>query len=218
MVYSILHADDHPIMRLGITHMINKLSGYSIINEEISNGKHAILVAERLKPDILILDIDMPKVNGLQVVQYFSKMETSMKIILLSGLINENVIKQAQALNVLGFLSKITAIEEIQDCLLAITKNQSYISRDLLYLTKGYHEINTEEDLVLEGLTLKEKHVLGYIIKGRTTKEIANELNNSPRTIDAHRHNICRKLNIKGQSALMAYAMQHKTYLESQLG
>ncbi|MGB0522284.1 MAG: response regulator [Flammeovirgaceae bacterium] len=220
MTYTILHADDHPISRMGIRTTINQLPNYELIEEEIEDGDRAMLMARHYEPDMILLDLEMPKSNGMEVAKYIFDNHLNTKVILLSGLINTAVYQQGKSLGVKGFVLKIAAISEIEECLVAIQHGEEYISKDLarsigadLVLQQGNP---FEHNILISTLTKRELAVLQLVIAGYTSAEIANKLFNSLKTIETHRHNISKKFNLNGQR-LSSYITKNKEHLERAL-
>ena len=217
--YTLLHADDHPALRMGIAFVVSKMHGFTMIDIPIGDGEYAIKAAEQHKPDIFLLDFDLPKKNGLQVAKHFAEQGTDMKMIILSGFIDRNVYEQGQAVGIQGFLMKISALDELKECLSQIVKGHTYISKNLEEVIgqQADDSHGSDPDVVLSDLTGREKKVLALIVDGKTTAQIADTLCNSQRTIDVHRYNICKKLNLKGQNMLINYVLKHKGYLKHAL-
>lgn len=221
MIYTILHADDHPITRMGLKATIRKLPNYELLNEEVGDGQRAILMLNCRKPHIALLDFDMPKKNGLEVAQHISESYLPTQVILLSGFITRAVYEEGRTLGVRGFLLKDAAYQEIETCLSTVLNGNEFVSaalkcsldREMIVERQN----NMENDLLLGKLTKREKKVLSLILDGFSSLEIADRLCNSVHTIETHRKNISRKFNVKGQGKLGSFVTKNKSFLECAL-
>lgn len=212
----IIIADDHPLFRMGVKTLIENLKDYHLMGEA-DNGDSAIELIEKETPDIAILDIDMPVTNGIEVADYVNSKKLHTKIIFLTSHSDLTLFKRAYQSNFSGFLFKESALTELNDCFQIIKKNDIYISSG----TKEYLK-NNEADLesiekinqMLQKLTLTEMKVMRLISENKTSKEIADLLFNSYKTIENHRLNICHKLNIKGTNNLLTFAIKNQNNLK----
>lgn len=208
----IIIADDHPLFRVGVKTLIENLNGYQLVGEA-SNGKEAIQLLKNNSTDIAILDIDMPEQNGIEVARYIKDKSLNVKIIILTSHSDLTLFKKAYETSFSGFLFKESALDELEECFNTITKGETFVSP----VTKKYIEQNqsTLEHLknlesLLNKLTETERKILMLIIERKTTKQIAEELFNSYKTIENHRLNICHKLNISGTNNLMSFAINNQ--------
>lgn len=213
----IIIADDHPLFRMGVKSLIETYEYFDLI-AEAENGDVAVELILNLKPDIVILDIDMPGKNGIQVAEYVKKEEIQTKIIFLTSHSNLQLFNEAMNLNVKGFLFKESALEELAECIKHVDQGEKYISP----LCESFINENSEQLIrfkqfqeLVKNLTATELKILKYIANHYTTKSIAEELHNSYKTIENHRFNICQKLQIKGTNNLLAFAMDYKDFIES---
>jgi DNA-binding NarL/FixJ family response regulator len=215
----IIIADDHPLFRIGVKTLIDNLDHFKIVGEA-NNGNETISFLKEHIPDIAILDIDMPEKNGIAVAQYIQENDLLTKVIFLTSHSDLSLFKQAFDTDFFGFLFKESALEEMEDCFKTIMKGETYISP----VTKRFIETNkdnleklSELEEKLNKLTSAEKKVLNLIIQNKTTKEIAEELFNSYKTIENHRLNICHKLEIKGTNNLLSFAIHNKEIIQTML-
>ncbi len=172
----------------------------------------------RYHPDIILLDLDMPKTNGMEVVRYTNKHFPDTIAILLSALIDTVTYQEAIAIGTRGFLSKTAAALEIETCLDTVTAGNHYIDEHLAQrlgseMLRENLCVN-EYDLLLKNLTERELEVLSLIMEGCTSVQIADTLHNSIKTIETHRSNIADKLDIKGRSRLSSFVTKNKVSLE----
>lgn len=209
--YSVLHADDHEIFRIGIRTVLERIPRFSRIDEDVQNGDRAMILISRYRPDIAILDIDMPNSNGIEVARHIMLAQLPTKVILLSNAITPYAFEEALSLNVMGFLNKSSSLAELEPCLIDVTVGTPYISSDCVNHTNQFSAtISTAGKVLQETLSKSEIKVLKLIAIGKSTPEIANELCKSTRTIDSHRYNMNQKLGLSGKYGLLSYAFQNK--------
>ncbi|MFP4448884.1 MAG: response regulator [Bacteroidales bacterium] len=215
-INNIIIADDHPLFRMGVKTLIDNLEDCNVVGEA-NDGEETMQLIYKCNVDIAILDLDMPKKSGYEVAKKINKNHPDIKIIYLTSHSDLELFQKAYETGFSGFLFKESALEEMEECLKSITENKLYISQ----ITKQFIKKHQEElehiknlEKSLNQLTNSEKKVLREIAKQKTTKEIAEELFNSYKTIENHRLNICQKLNIKGTNNLLSFALQNKEAIE----
>lgn len=212
---SILVADDHPILRKGILDILRSEKDIQVIGET-GNGADALTFIESHKPNIAILDVEMPKLSGIDVAKSVQEQGLLTDIIILTLYDNENFFNEALDSGVMGYLLKDSAIDVIIDCVKSVMGGKHYISPELTRFLVHRRERSSDNSLKkvgLSSLTATEKKILSLISENKTTKMIAEELFLSPKTIDTHRHNICTKLEISGTNALLRFALEHRDSL-----
>lgn len=203
---SIVIADDHPVFRAGMKHIIEGGSGIEIIGEA-GNGTEAIALIEKLKPDVAVLDIDMPECNGIQVARTLRDKNIPVEIIILTMYSEEDFFNEVMELGVKGFVLKDNATNDILNAIKTVAEGKHYITPTLSsYLVKRNERANT----LLKNITAMEKRVLTLIAENKTSKEIAEELYISYKTVENHRTNICSKLNLHGSHALLKFVFDNK--------
>lgn len=203
-------ADDHPLSLLGTQVLIESL-GYVVL-EVCKDGEMAWNSIKRLKPDFVILDISMPKLNGLEISEKIRVHQLSTKIILLTSHKEKSVFDYAKELDVNAYLLKQYALEELKNCIKHLLTNDYYQSPRIKFDLE--EDINYKKNKVLSQLSFSERKVFELIIEQKTTKEIANLLFLSEKTIETHRSAIIRKLGIESErNALLKYAAQFKNSL-----
>jgi len=188
---TIITADDHPLLLKGLNDFLLE-KNYNIIGSGI-NGKEAYSLIVKMKPDIAILDIQMPYMTGLEVASECKKNKIKTKIILITFHKEKVLFQKANELNIFGYILKEFAIEEIETCIKSVTEDIPYFSpriKDLL-------GINPYKESYLSNLTPSEKKILKLIAKDQTNKEIASLLFISHRTVEKHRSNIISKLKLE---------------------
>jgi len=212
MMTRILSAGDHPIFRSGLRQVIDSDASMSIV-AEAEDGASALKLIREHKPDIVVLDINMPGVSGFQVVEAMRTENLSSEVVLLTMHNEEAMFSKALSLGVRGYVLKDSATSDIVSCLQAVRKGENYTSAEL---TKYLFKRATGQSTPVEGLdslTPTERRVLSLIAEYLTSKEIADRLGVSVRTIENHRNNICAKVGVHGSHALMKFALQHQSDL-----
>lgn len=213
----IIIADDHALIREGIKVLLGNNSNYQIVGEA-SDGNKAIELLKSTPTDIILLDIDMPEKNGVEVGQWIKSLQLNIKIVYITSHTDFFTFYQAWKLHPQGFLFKENALEELLSCLQQVKSKQTYYSPASKLFIEHNQEKIRDYEIINEKLTLlspKEKQVLYYISKNLTTNEIADKVFNSYKTIENHRYNICRKLNINGSNNLMRFAIQYIDIIET---
>ncbi len=209
---SILIADDHPVVRKGLVQTIRKYTAFRIV-AECGNGKETLQNIIELKPDITLMDISMPQLDGLEIIRKTRAEKIITKFIILTMYSDSEYFEIALNLGVKGYLLKDNAMNEIINCLQAVVQGKSYFCpafSDTLIQHSGYQDQLQKPKTELEQLTTAERHVLKLIAEGKTSRQIAEELFLSVRTVQNHRYHICRKLNIIGYNKLLLFALEHK--------
>lgn len=212
---NIILADDHPIFRNGLSNAIKEDSCYNIIGES-ADGAEALKQIRELKPDIAVMDINMPGMNGLEVTRAVNKEKLPTKIIILTMYKDEDYFNEAINLDVSAYILKDCATNEILRCLEEVISGEYYFSPGVLnYLVRRKSRQRTleAENPGLKDLTAAEKQVLEKVADNKTSREIAEELFISVRTVQNHRNNICTKLNLKGYNKLLQFAIYNRNLI-----
>lgn len=209
MAYSIFIVDDHDIIREGLKTILRRQSDYEVIGEA-KDGEEALEKVSSLKPDILLLDITMPKKTGLEIIEQVLKKSPSTKILIISvHKANAYVLKALQS-GVKGYLSKENAADDLLQALRKIVSGQVYLDAQASdYLLKKVSK--PQEEMAAQSLlTDRETDVLRLVAEGKAAKEIAALLSLSPRTVENYKNNMLRKLGLHRTSDLIKYAIKNK--------
>ena len=204
-------ADDHPIFRSGLRQLIETAPQMAVIGEA-KDGAEAIERLLASPADVALLDIDMPKADGFQVLTALREKGLSLQFVFLTMHKDEQFLNAALDLGVKGFLVKDSAAEEVIDCVNAVVKGEEFISPQLtsLLLKRLRHaQENPAQPSLLDQLTPTERKVLKLIAQFKTNKEIAAELFMGVRTVEQHRLNISEKFNLKGRHALVKFVTEN---------
>jgi DNA-binding NarL/FixJ family response regulator len=208
----VLVADDHAIVRKGLRAAIEEDPSMQVVGEA-GDGKAALAMISQLLPDIVVLDIDMPKLDGLGVARELRNKGLETSILFLTLHTDEDLFRAAIELGCRGYLLKDSATQEIVTSLRAVIAGQMFISSALaakLVRSNTPPAVNFKGDPSAH-LTPAERNILRLIAEGKSSKEIGEELSIHYRTVENHRTNICRKLGIEGANALLRFALQNKS-------
>lgn len=206
----IVLADDHHIVRKGLLALLGNEKDFEIVGEA-SNGLQTIELARNLHPDILILDLMMPGMNGLEVSAQLTREHPQIRIIILSMQCNEAYVYEALRSGAMGYVLKDNTAEELITAIRQVRNGLSYFSSSLHIQSKEmYDDIPETESMdPLGQLTAREKEVLYLAIKGLCNADIASRLGISQRTVETHCTNFMHKLGVSSRSRLIQYAIQH---------
>ena len=200
--YTIILADDHAMLREGIKKIIERIEGV-LISGEANDGLELLELLKKSSPNLIILDISMPNLRGLEAIREIRKTYPKVKILVLTMHKKKEFLRQALRDGADGFLLKEDAGSELIRAVQTVRKGGKYLSP---LLTNVLTSLAVEEENP-EVLTMREREVLKLLVEGKRTKEIAAALYISPHTVRRHRSNIMEKLNIKNLADLVKYAI-----------
>ncbi len=202
----VLIADDHPIFRKGLRAVIESDSLLKVIAES-DDGKSALSQIEQLEPDIAVLDVDMPLADGLTVAQTIRSKGLATHAIFLTMHKDEALFNASLEADVKGFIVKDSAATEIVTCIKTVMKGQSFFSS---VLSSFFVTRHTACQSLLDNLTTSERRILRLIAEGKASRDIADKLFISIRTVEHHRAHISSKLELKGKNALLTFALTNR--------
>lgn len=208
---TVLIADDHPIFRKGLREIIAAEPSLKLV-AELEDGASALALIEARRPQVAVLDVDMPGKSGIEVARAVKALRLPVAILLLTMHRDERFFNAALDLGVEGYVLKDSAISEIVSGIRAVAAGQRYVTPLLTdyLLNRRRANLGTTQPGGLASLTEAERRVLKLVAEYKTSKEIADELFISVRTVDRHRANIAAKLDLKGPHALLHFALEHK--------
>ncbi|AUS05410.1 response regulator [Pseudotamlana carrageenivorans] len=211
MKSSIVIADDHPLILRGLLDFLTT-EGYPILGSS-SDGQTAYNQILKYKPDVAILDINMPIMSGLEVAELCLKNALPTKVVLLTLHINEKYFNQALEFKVQGYILKELALDQIEECIKLITAGKTYFSKEIdAYLDPDH--IDNQPTEAMKQLTKSELKIVKLISKHKSSQEIAEHLSISVRTVEKHRSNIVKKLDINNKpTSLAIWALINKRLL-----
>ena len=210
MSVRILLADDHKIMREGLKALLEKQLDIQVM-AEAENGLEAVRLTQKLKPDIVIMDIGMEELNGIEATRQIVADVPGVKVIALSMHSDKRFVIEMLKAGAFGYLLKDSAPEELTSAIRAVAANQPYLSPKITdVVLKDYLSTLSlqTEPTAFTVLTAREREVLQLIAEGNTTKEIASALQVSVKTIETHRQQMMEKLNIRSIAELTKYAIR----------
>jgi DNA-binding NarL/FixJ family response regulator len=212
---TVMIVDDHPLLRHGLRDFIGRNSRFKIIGEA-SDGEEALRQMVCLKPQVTILDIDMPRFNGLETMRAIRQLPFSIKIIVLTMYKEEDMFNAAMDLGAKAYILKENAANDVVAALEKVDGGETFVSASML--GAGNRRSDRVRQLLLskpqiEGLTPAERRILKLIGEDYTSKEIADLLKLSVRTVDNHRQHICNKLKLHGTHSLLKFAFDNSPYL-----
>ena len=209
MSLSVLIADDHDIIRKGLRNILSDQVRYKVIGEAV-DGEDVLAKIEELKPDILLLDISMPKISGLDVINRVCRILPKIKILVISVHKADAYILKAFKAGAKGYLNKETAASQLLPALREIAGGKLYLNPSTSsYLTREQLMAESEKPADRCFLTVREEEILRLVAEGKTAKEIAGNLCISKRTVENHKAALFKKLNLRKTGDLIKYAI-HK--------
>jgi DNA-binding NarL/FixJ family response regulator len=207
-VITVVLADDHPIVRQGLRHLLENYSEFSVVGEA-GDGIEAIRLIETLKPNILVLDMMMPGLNGLEVLRQFKKISPLTRAIVLSMHSANAYVVEALNLGADGYVLKDTGPSELATAIRTVIQGDRYISEKLLERleAKGQRADDAPLD-AYQTLTTREREILQLTAEGKSSTEIGEKLVISPRTVEVHRSKLMKKLALHNMTDLLRYAIK----------
>lgn len=207
--------DDHPLFRQGLRQAVAGDSRFEVCGEA-DNGQTALDMILQLKPDVAVLDVNLPVSNGLQVAATLREKKSRAHLVILTMLKDEQAFNKALNLGINGYVLKENAAGEILNCIASVAQGEAYVSpmlTDFLLRRRSLADSLASHKPGLDDLTIAEKRILKRVAFGKTNKEIAAELFISPRTVESHRANICEKLALTGSNRLLQFALENRDAL-----
>ncbi|MEL7561941.1 response regulator transcription factor [Dehalogenimonas sp. 4OHTPN] len=210
MTISIFLADDHRVVRAGIKALLESQTDFNVIGET-EDGLEAVKQVEQLHPDVLIVDLMLHGISGIEVCRQVVKHSTRTVVVILSMYGNETYVQGALRAGAKGYLLKEATVDELVSAVREVMKGRHYLSASLSQRAIENYIKQQETDTITdpyEQLSTREREVLHLVARGHTGSDIARRLFISPRTVEAHRANLMRKLDMRNHSQLVRYALQ----------
>ncbi len=212
---TVLIVDDHPLFRNGLRQVIQNDARFELVGEA-SEGIAAWAAIQAKKPDVAVLDVNLPGLTGLEIARKIHEKKLRTRAIMLTMLKEEDLINRALDLGVNGFVLKENAVEDIVSAIVAVADGGHYLSHAVsgfLVRRRNRAAALASHKPGLDDLTKAERRILKLIAEKKTSREIGAELFISPRTVEAHRANICTKLDLHGSHSLLQFALENRSSL-----
>jgi DNA-binding NarL/FixJ family response regulator len=204
-------ADDHPLMRRGICDLLETEPGWKVV-AKASNGREAIEAVTRAKPDVLVIDLAMPELNGLTATREILRLFPKLAVVLLTMHNTDQSVREVLESGARGYVLKSDAEQDLIAAVKAVAAGKPFFTANITEIVlKGYlnRTENTEPAKALSGLTTRERQVVQLLVEGKGNKDVALAMRLSVKTVEAHRSNINRKLAIRSTSDLVRYAVRN---------
>ena len=204
----ILLADDHTIVRHGLSRSFQQEEGMEVLGEA-NDGRSTVELARELSPDVVVMDIAMPELNGIEATRQIIKENSKVKVIGLSMHSSDKYVREMFRAGASAYLLKDCPFEELVEAVKTVAEGKTYVSPSIGgMIVKNYIGETDEEKSVFSILSQREREVLQILAEGKTTKQISLALHISPKTVEAHRLHIMSKLKIDNVAQLTKYAIQ----------
>ena len=209
---SVVLADDHEMVRQGFRALLEKEMDFQVVGEA-EDGREAMLLVERLHPDVMVMDLEMPGMSGMEAIRQLKKRGTTTRILILTMHRQTNTILQALWNGAAGYALKDAAVTDLIEGIRTVYQGEVFLSPSIATqvvtrLMEGLREEEIASPLDL--LTDREREVLMLIAEGFNRQEIADKLSVSPKTVDTHRANLLRKLDLNNDAALVRLALRYE--------
>ena len=206
----ILIVDDHPIVRQGLADLLIPRNGMMVVGEA-ENGRQAVEMAQQLKPDLILMDMIMPELNGAEATALIREIDPGARILFLTSFGNEDILEDALQAGAQGFLLKDSPPDDLLQAIRTVYQGQLILPPHLAL--KLINRPRPEGELKAD-LTDREREVMSAVKRGMSNKEIAEQLNISINTVRSHIRNLLRKLDLTNRTQLAIYAKDHADYLD----
>jgi DNA-binding NarL/FixJ family response regulator len=207
MTIRVLLADDHAMMRDGLKALLTASLGISVV-AEVGNGRDAVRRAEELKPDVAIMDISMPELNGIEATRLLRDKCPGTRVVILSMHSSSEHVFRALEAGAMGYLLKESAGAEVNAAVRAVHGGRRYLSRAIVALEPAARS-GAVRASPLDSLSARERQVLQLVVEGHSSAEIARRVHLSPKSVDTYRSRLMRKLSVSDVPSLVKFAIQH---------
>ncbi|MFO7870611.1 MAG: response regulator transcription factor [Kiritimatiellia bacterium] len=210
MITRLILADDHGMMREGLKTLIEKENGMEVVGEA-DNGKDTVKLAGKAGPHVVVMDVAMPDLNGIEATRQIIAFNPATKVVALSGHANKEFVREMLTAGASAYVLKKRAYEDLITAIREVMKGKKYLSPDIARgVVDDYIELSSSisDNPAFIVLTNREREVLQQIAEGKSTKEMADDLNVSVKTVETHRRNIMEKLNLHSVAELTKYAIR----------
>jgi two-component system, NarL family, response regulator DegU len=207
----ILIADDHPVVLMGLSNLIRQEKDFDLLHAA-TDGQEALDKISTYKPEVIILDVEMPKLTGLEVAEKVLNVNAEAKIILLTFLKDQGIFNKAMDMGILGYMLKENALTELLHAIKHVSMGLPYLSPSMSEFMLNWKKRNSPDNPINQ-FTRQEQQILKLIAQKKTTPEIAEMLFISPKTVEHHRSNISKKLQLGGNhNSIRDWAIEHQDW------
>ena len=206
----ILIADDHELFRRGLAAELTQVAGWQVVGEA-ANGRDAVALAAELKPDLVVLDLTMPELNGLDAARQILGADPSLKVLILTAHESEQLVREVLSAGAQGYVLKSDAGRILVAALQALLEGGSFFTSNVARMVlEGYLRSESADSAAGPVLSAREREIVQLLAEGNSNKDIANVLKISVKTAETHRSNIMRKMEFASLPELVRYAIRNK--------
>ncbi|HAU4889764.1 response regulator [Aeromonas hydrophila] len=202
----ILVVDDHPAIRMAVNILLQQDDHHIVA--EVDNGVDAVSMARKYQPDMVVLDIGIPRLDGIEVIKRLKEMDADIKVVILSAQATHHIMVRCLQAGANGFISKLDDLSLLKTVLVKIEKGQLYFPRDVIAGAKNAHEVDRKD--LLSALSDREMSVLLQICQGHTNKQIAESMLLSEKTVSTYKSRLMQKLNVTTMVDLISLAKRQE--------
>ena len=208
----LLICDDHPLVREGIKATLLQEPTIEIA-AEASNGREAVSETKRVRPDMVLLDISMPELNGLEATIQIKEFDKGIKVLIMTMYDDEEIVMRCLAAGASGYILKDAPLPQLIYAIGMVRKGHEYLDPGVTRNVNEYVQKSTPHQSSYDRLSLREREVLKLVAEGLSVKEIALRINVGVKTVDTHKYNLMQKLDIHNAAGLIRYAIQNKVVI-----
>jgi DNA-binding NarL/FixJ family response regulator len=206
----ILIADDHELFRRGVAAELTQVPGW-VVSGEATNGRDAVALAAQIKPDVVVLDLTMPELNGLETARQIIAADPGARILILTAHESEQLVREVLSAGAQGYVLKSDAGRTLVAALQALLEGRSFFTSNVARMVlDGYLRNESSEAPSVQSLSAREREIVQLLAEGNSNKDIARALNISVKTAETHRSNVMRKMEFASLAELVRYAIRNK--------
>jgi DNA-binding NarL/FixJ family response regulator len=209
MTIRILIADDHELFRRGVAAELTQVPGWAVA-AEATNGRDAVTLAASLKPDVVVLDLTMPELNGLEAARQIISADPAARVLILTAHESEQLVREVLSAGAKGYVLKSDAGRTLVSALQALLAGGSFFTSNVASMVlDGYLRSESRETVPTQTLSAREREIVQLLAEGNSNKDIARVLNISVKTAETHRSNVMRKMGFESLAQLVRYAIRN---------
>jgi DNA-binding NarL/FixJ family response regulator len=206
----VILVEDHALVRAGLRALLERAGDIHVLGEA-SNGQEGVEMTKSLKPDVVIMDIMMPRLNGIQAAEHIQNLKLPANVLLLSMYSEEGLVHQALQSGAKGYVLKTSVSEELLEAVRIVARGETYLSTAVstILVESAFHPSTSQSNNPLDNLSPREKEILQLIAEEYTSIEIANLLTISEKTVEKHRANLMEKLHVRNLAGVVRLAIKY---------